>query len=433
MRKLRSMSFFCVLFIVASGIYNNASYAQAPQEEREIISEGVGRTTAEAAQNAAQNALTNIVGSFMDSNKVLEKRVEIKEGIRSETKSINTDIKEYSQGSIRKFEILDVTGSQGELVRVQARVVVRVEDFRAYIKKLAETEVKVDEGLFAQMKTEQKQNENLGCLLYDRVFLPIVEGEVVRFKAGAPKPLLQYNLSNDHRNLRMEFFDKFGQGKIVALEVAVSLDKDFIENLNNILRSAAKNKYQILPRDTFSLHSEMQSLMHAPGSNYQADILIALNNYDTANSSPSVFDAYFFSGVRKELSERSPWTKAFTTGSGSGVLNGKPYSFHRDYPTPAKTLLVEFLDGTGNVLQRDQQSGESSDGLARTGGRLFVVDAESHARVGQYSKPWSMLGTIGSGSHAFPVIRTTNKMVFFVALEDETLEKAKSISIKLAN
>jgi hypothetical protein len=51
-----------------------------------VISEGVGETVQAAAQNAAQNALTNVVGSFVDSTKLLEKRTQIKDGIKSQTK-----------------------------------------------------------------------------------------------------------------------------------------------------------------------------------------------------------------------------------------------------------------------------------------------------------------------------------------------------------
>jgi hypothetical protein len=87
------------------------------QEIKIIIAEGVGSDPQNAAQDAAQNALTNVVGSFIDANKQLEKRSEIRDGIRSQTRQIRTDIKEYSQGSIRSFEIVD-TKKDGSLFRV---------------------------------------------------------------------------------------------------------------------------------------------------------------------------------------------------------------------------------------------------------------------------------------------------------------------------
>ena len=126
------------------------------KEIKTIVVEGVGSDVQSAAQNAAQNALTNVVGSFMDANKMLEKRTAIRDGIRSQTTNIKNDIKEYSQGSIQSFDILEAK-HEGGLTRVTAKVAVRIEDFRAYVKKLAEGEAAVGGGLFAQMITEKKR------------------------------------------------------------------------------------------------------------------------------------------------------------------------------------------------------------------------------------------------------------------------------------
>ncbi|MFL6353559.1 MAG: hypothetical protein ACJ74Z_17145 [Bryobacteraceae bacterium] len=68
----------------------------AAQEIKTVVAEGIGTDPQNAAQDAAQNALTNVVGSFIDANKQLEKHSEIRDGIRSQTTHIRTDVKEYS-------------------------------------------------------------------------------------------------------------------------------------------------------------------------------------------------------------------------------------------------------------------------------------------------------------------------------------------------
>ena len=78
-------------------------------------------------------------------------------------------------------------------------------------------------------------------------------------------------------------------------------------------------------------------------------------------------------------------------------------------------------------MQRDQTAGMN----LRDTRRLFVVNARPS--VGNFSQPWSMVGALSYAGTASPVIRGSHTMLFFVALEDETLEKAKSISIKLTN
>ncbi len=156
------------------------------QEIRTVVAEGVGSDPKSAAQDAAQNALTNVVGSFIDANKELEKRSEISNGIRNQTTQIRTDMKEYSQGAIQSFEVVEVK-HDGPLFRLTAKVSVRIDDFCAYIKKLAEGETSVGSGLFAEMTTSQNQSESLAKILSERI-LAVVNGEVVRFSVSKPVP-----------------------------------------------------------------------------------------------------------------------------------------------------------------------------------------------------------------------------------------------------
>ena len=54
-----------------------------------MMSSGVGKDIESAIQNAAEAALTQVVGSFIDSNKLIEKRKEIKNGIKTQTKKFH--------------------------------------------------------------------------------------------------------------------------------------------------------------------------------------------------------------------------------------------------------------------------------------------------------------------------------------------------------
>ena len=58
------------------------------KEIKTVIANGYGSSLESAAQNAAQNALTNVVGTFIDSRTMLEKRAEILDGIYSESSLI---------------------------------------------------------------------------------------------------------------------------------------------------------------------------------------------------------------------------------------------------------------------------------------------------------------------------------------------------------
>ena len=148
-------------------------------EEKEIktvTANGFGTTLEAAAQNAAENALTQVVGSFIDAETQIKKQKEIRDGVISKTKIIKKDIKDYSQGSIKYFEILNVQQNES-IFNVTARVDVRIEDFRAYIKELASDEKLIDSGLFTSIKTDKQNIENKIDLL-GKIINPLISGEV---------------------------------------------------------------------------------------------------------------------------------------------------------------------------------------------------------------------------------------------------------------
>ena len=94
--------------LAALVLFAGPAQAQTDRPIRDVIVQGYGKDVADAAQNAAQNALTQVVGSFIDAEKFLAKRVEIQDGVRKETRDIRTNVREYSQGVIKSFEVVDV-------------------------------------------------------------------------------------------------------------------------------------------------------------------------------------------------------------------------------------------------------------------------------------------------------------------------------------
>ena len=148
------------------------------QETATVISEGIGKDIESAAQRAAEAALTQVVGSFIDSDKLIEKRREIRDGIKTQSKSITSKISEYSQGSIQRLDILDVEEDDG-FTRVTAKVTVRIEDFKHYIKETVLAEKKLKQGLLGKLKVKKKQQTNVADLLIDKVIQPILDNQVV--------------------------------------------------------------------------------------------------------------------------------------------------------------------------------------------------------------------------------------------------------------
>lgn len=80
-------------------IFVSISVAATEEKTKDVISEGVGTLLEGVIKNSAENALSQVVGTFIASETQINKRKQIKDGIKSQTKTISTNMREYSQGS----------------------------------------------------------------------------------------------------------------------------------------------------------------------------------------------------------------------------------------------------------------------------------------------------------------------------------------------
>lgn len=413
------LSYFVFLSMFGTGI----SFAQK-NEIREVVAEGVGRDVAEASQNAAQNALTNVVGSFIDSSTALEKRTQIQDGVKIQTKNITKDIKEYSQGVIQRFEIVDV--KQSGLVTVTAKVSIRVDDFKVYIKKLAETEVKVNEGLFAQLKTEDKQNKNSSSLLYQNILLPLVQGNAITFSASAPKPLSQMNLSSIDLT---SFRNKNSNKMLVAFQVEAKVTEGYWDNSKKILDSISKNRSNIGLANEEDWDRSFSGFRGSSDFNSQMDVFFSLAETEPGNRNPrqKSLTAYIINSAKINFSKSSAWAEYLVTGSGSGNWNGSHHTYRRGYTTPISTLQVELLGDGNNILQRERI--DSKDFRNSKSGQMLILANQSD----YFSSPWSLVGGYYNGGWSSVVVRDSNKFIILLAVEESAIRGAKSFLVKLIN
>ena len=199
-----------------------------------VITQGIGKDVESATQRAAEAALIQVVGSFVDTNKLIEKRKEIRNGIRTQTKSISSKLSEYSQGSIKNLDVLEVAQEDG-LTRVTAKITVRIEDFKRYIKATVLAEQKIQKGLLAQFKTDKKQENNLSNLLMDKVLRPILEYKVVVPKLG--------NISKVTNASLISLFKPLDNEALISFDVTVELDPNYLKSALRVLQEIAEKKY----------------------------------------------------------------------------------------------------------------------------------------------------------------------------------------------
>ena len=364
-----------------------------------VIAEGVGIDPPSAAQNAAQNALTNVAGSFIDANKLLEKKAIITDGIRSETKNISTNIKEYSQGSIKGFEIIDTRIEQG-LIKVTAKVSVRNESFSAYMKKLAAGETHVGTSLFAQMATDVKQKSSLIDIIKDNIILPIIKGEVQEFVIDPPT-LLSHALNEQSlpKWLASSYYVQqlaAANQNSILLKVKTKLTKGYYDNLAKTLDSSASEKGVV----------ELQKNIRYTDCKtpvFQNTDLCIINK---ANLESNVGQRFIFKNTLNNLRNEIYWIDF-----GESLLHAPNYSL---LPAPIPSLNVLFKDANNSDLMIKTIKPNSP----------YVLDAE------KYFIPWLLMR--GSSTER-EYISILNENTFYIVLDVnlDVIKNATKIVVNL--
>ena len=184
-----------------------------------------------AARNAAENALKQVVGSFIETERNLDRRSQVVDGVRSEVRDLRASVRDYSQGSIQRFDMLDARQENG-LVRVKAQVVVRIDELRAYTRRAVEAEAQMGPGLFAQVATQSKQQGTAQSLLEESVLRPILTGQALQIDMGRPIPLSEAGLHLQPNQVA-------DSPTTIVLRPIAFLPPAALTNMKNVLRNIA--------------------------------------------------------------------------------------------------------------------------------------------------------------------------------------------------
>lgn len=368
-----------------------------------VIVEGVGTTPQDAAQNAAQNALTNVVGTFIDANTMLQKRTLISDGIKSETKNISKDIKEYSQGSIKSFEILETKQESG-LFRVNAKVTVRNENFSAYIKQIAQGEVKVGNDLYVKMATGIKQKDNLTAILKDNVILPIFSGEVQDIEAE--KPMLLSDAIGEKKlpAWLVENFQNRTNSNSLIFKVNTGLKKDFLMNLNKTLLDISSSHKNLDANDASAFLENEGFKISAVNNSIFLLKQIAKN--------PNIVELFEFQNLKVNIAE--------LFGSRNFKFSGNSFTKESDV-----NLKITISDNSNSPL------------------RIYSLDGSNKFRIyfekgleGENKFPWLLINTksvIGymARNTFFNVIEEHRSFYVVLEVDPEIMKEMDKITVTL--
>ena len=308
-----------------------------------VTATGVGTSLEKASQNAATNALTQVVGSFIDSETNLQEQTKIKNGIFEQTSIIKENINDYSQGSIKYFEILDVQ-ENNSIYKVTARIDVKIEDFRAYIKKLASSSTSISEidtaSIIAEVRTKEKNLKNKLQIFGNKIINPIREGTVYEIKTDKFYRLKEFQENskeclNSQKKFSLcdpstEWLKKWETDKTFIMPVKISLKEDFKQNMLTILNNIST--YRI---DTYNIKKSYEEYLRK--TDYENDFVITF--LDKKNRKKSIF-------ILKDL--LNEMAKYIKNPKETSMYNPrKTVEFESYYFNP---LVIQLLDKEMNSL-----------------------------------------------------------------------------------
>jgi len=415
----------------------------------------MGTTIEDASKNAAVNALTNVVGKFFDSRTLLTKKTKISGKILESVKSLSKDIKSYSQGSISYFELLEAEEING-IYRVTARVDVRVEDFKNYIKKYALGEQSIDVGLFANMATEKEQIEEKYALLVDNIIEPMATGQVYEVELSAP-------ISFDDSPLREGYTAwlnglHISERDAIVFSMTLRLDKDFKANMINTLENISDAKKKITPttcqRDYIAC--SQPSFWDLTYEEWQKTFRLSIFDKKSKNTDIYLMKDIAQASLTSDLREMDP-SKPYAWITDRDPLCNYKNGFRDQKQRALSHLLINFLDGSGGIIDAIEITNQSysrsvidtwselDTGFMKVSHRLsglldrdnknpmFTTGNQGHLinRQIYYNHGRSSCGSPGN-SRNFTQVAVYNELTFWIVLKlnQNILRNAKSVVVE---
>ena len=214
-----------------------------------VITKGFGSTVDEASQNALKNALKQVVGSFIDSETLFSKEKEINNGIiELSKKTVKRDTQDYSQGSIKYFEILKTEERNGIFI-VEAKVEVLEGEFSRFIKKFAFAESSFPGAEISTLiETNLNNKQSKAELISNKIIKPLTEGTVYDMKIG------DWQYINNWSNFCAGSFyyqnilngcGNFENNNVIIATVEISINQNYLKNAENIIDKTKSSTFSL--------------------------------------------------------------------------------------------------------------------------------------------------------------------------------------------
>ena len=387
-----------------------------------VTANGFGTSIESAARNAASNGLTQIVGSFIDAETIIKEKTKINNGILEQANIIKEEISDYSQGSIKYFEILNIE-KNGSIYNVTARVDVRVDDFKKYIKAVANNISRISTiELFAEMGTNQNNLDNK-YKLFKKIFSPLVSAEVMETSNGQMQTLESFITSEECKKTSMYKINKYWCGtnksnfayhltteKSVILPFSIRLNQNYIDNTLDVLDNISDSKFV----STFTYNAYNPVVNKIYQNLFDRNVGITINK---RNSKMTTTKGFILEDIKKRNQDDKIFWKT--------IPNLYPYQLSR-------RLVINFLDAEGNILYFFKEGDQSKCASA-----IYDNEYNKPAKLSGSSKnlillidqhAWAVSGCAGQ-MYSFQnyIYKITTQRDYYFAFEVNDLDKFNKI------
>jgi hypothetical protein len=301
---------------------------------------------------------------------------------------LQENIREYSQGSIQSFEVISASVEGG----LSRKVGVRVEDFKAYMRKVAVGETQLGDALSPTIKVELDKQKVLEDFLYEKIGRAIILGEVQNIMVGQAQTIASSGLPEGTIQGR----DYMNPAATVVFPVRVALKPEYQQNLLKTLENTAARKTD--------LNWQVADSNFTSGCWYRKGGIVdpfAVALFDNRRSdAPEYVKVYGFDNVRPPHRER----------------------------IPIPDLRLTIFDKAGDVLQ--DFTFNSGTGHNQ---KHFVLRGNTKEYSGLHTrKPWQLIGGSTNGGPCFTVLSRSD-FYLVVELNPDTLSNAGKIEVKYQN
>jgi hypothetical protein len=279
------------------------------------------------------------------------------------------------------------------LTRVTAKVTVRIEDFKHYIKETVLAEKEVKKGLLGKLKVKEKQAGGVADLLIDKVFNPLLDFQVI-----IPKIVGEIEAVENPKVLKL--FNPGDGEYVLKFDVEVALNPDYLANAKRVLEETAKERFQIhnypefdyTKKDSFRADTSAVIAVGAPfGIPLQSFNKLKsknwwweLNSNNDSFHKPPVFYTYPARNIK--LCEKL--TKAL--GRTEQTKHQYPFRACPCYIVP--TLTLQFVSADGDILREEILSNQAHNMTP-----FFAANYNSSDKT-RTSVAWFREGSIAPGS-----------------------------------